>query len=299
MASMATPLRVGLVGAGPWATIAHAPLLAAGPATELAGVWARRPEAATELAGRHGAVAFDRLEQLFDACDAVAFAVPPDVQADLAARAARAGKAVLLEKPLATSLTLARRLADAVLSSGVGSLMFLTWRYAPAVRSFLAEAAGGTWFGGRVRFVSGGLLGGSVFATPWRLEHGPLLDLGPHVVDLIDAALGRVVSVRTANGDPHGLVHLALDHEGGAASVASVCGTCPLQPSVAGAELFGPSGSLEVDCNAVRATAFARIAEELAVAARDRRHPLDVRRGLQIQEVLEAARTALGERRTA
>ncbi len=40
--------------------------------------------------GKHGAPSFERIEELFDACEAVAFSVPPDVQADLAARAARA-----------------------------------------------------------------------------------------------------------------------------------------------------------------------------------------------------------------
>ncbi|HPJ19491.1 MAG TPA: gfo/Idh/MocA family oxidoreductase, partial [Actinomycetota bacterium] len=36
------PVRVGLVGAGPWAEILHAPMLAAGPETTLAVVYARR-----------------------------------------------------------------------------------------------------------------------------------------------------------------------------------------------------------------------------------------------------------------
>ncbi|MDQ1396460.1 MAG: hypothetical protein QOG64_1719, partial [Acidimicrobiaceae bacterium] len=43
---MTGALAVGLVGAGPWATMVHAPVLSAGPETLLAGVWARRPEAA-------------------------------------------------------------------------------------------------------------------------------------------------------------------------------------------------------------------------------------------------------------
>ncbi|MHB8468022.1 MAG: Gfo/Idh/MocA family oxidoreductase, partial [Acidimicrobiales bacterium] len=76
-------------------------MLAAGPETSLAGVWARRPEAAAELAARFGAPAFDRYEDLLDASEAVAFAVPPDVQATMALEAVAAGKALLLEKPLA------------------------------------------------------------------------------------------------------------------------------------------------------------------------------------------------------
>ncbi|MFG1701587.1 Gfo/Idh/MocA family protein [Nonomuraea sp. M3C6] len=126
------PVAVGLVGAGPWAEMAHAPMLARG---RLAGVWARRPESAARL----GAPVFERIEELFDACEAVAFSVPPAVQAELGVLAARAGKALLLEKPLADSLDNAQRLADAVAEAGVASQMVLTMRYAPQTRAFLAR----------------------------------------------------------------------------------------------------------------------------------------------------------------
>lgn len=94
------PVKVGLVGAGPWARAVHARVLAAGPETRLTSVWARRAEAARETAEPHGAAAVTRFEELLDGCEAVAFAVPPAVQAELAPLAAKAGKALLLEKPL-------------------------------------------------------------------------------------------------------------------------------------------------------------------------------------------------------
>ena len=128
---------MGLVGAGPWAEMVHAPMLAAGPNTRLAGVWARRPEAAA----RFGAPVFERIEELFDNCEAVAFSVPPAVQAELGVRAAKAGKALLLEKPLAADLEGARRLAEAVAEAGVASQMVLTWRYSAATRAFLARVS--------------------------------------------------------------------------------------------------------------------------------------------------------------
>lgn len=292
---MAAPVAVGLVGAGPWATLLHAPLLAAGPETRLAGVWARRPEAAAELAARHGAPAFERFEALLDACEAVAFAVPPAVQAELAPRAAAAGRALLLEKPIAADVAGAERLAGAVGAAGVPSLVVLSFRYAPPVREFVARARALRPVGGRGWFVSGGLLGGP-FATPWRLESGPLLDLGPHVLDLLDAALGPIVEVR-AHGDRHGWVGLLCDHEGGAASEASLCATARGSPHRAGAEVFGPGGSAEVDCVACTGPeSFANVRAELAALVRARRdgrapaaHDLDVRRGLHLQRLLDAA----------
>ena len=112
--TVSEPVRVGLVGAGPWASIMHGPMLAAGPETRLSGVWARRPEAAAALAADLGTVAAGSFDELLDGCDAVAFAVPPQVQAELGVRAAQAGKALLLEKPIALDLAGAQRLADAV-----------------------------------------------------------------------------------------------------------------------------------------------------------------------------------------
>ena len=140
---MDEPVRVGLVGAGPWAHMVHAPVLAAGPATTLVGVWARRPDAAAELAAEHGATAFENYDDLVAACEAVAFSVPPDVQVPLAITAARAGRALLLEKPLGLDLDGAERLAGAVADAGAISQVVLTWRYSSAVRAFLDPVLSG------------------------------------------------------------------------------------------------------------------------------------------------------------
>lgn len=272
--------------------MAHAPVLAAGPETRLAAVWARRPEAAQHLASAHGAKACERIEELFDSCEAVAFAVPPEVQADLASAAAKAGKAVLLEKPIAADVAAAERLADAIGEAGVGSLVVLSWRYAAPVRSFLERADAFDAVGGRGRFVSGALLGGP-FATPWRLQRGALPDLGPHVVDLLDAALGQVVGVR-AHGRSLGWVGLLLDHEGGEVSEASLCGVSALESQEAGVELYGRDGMLEIDCaSAVGAEAFATLRREFAAVARGGSHPLDVHRGLHLQRIISSAEAAL------
>ncbi|MET7998258.1 Gfo/Idh/MocA family oxidoreductase [Amycolatopsis sp. NPDC005232] len=134
------PLRIGLAGAGPWAHAMHAPTFAAGPETTVTAVHVRRAEAAGELAGKYGAVATTDFDELLGTCDAVAFAVRPDIQADLAKRAARAGKAVLLEKPVALTLPAARELAETIESAGVVSQLVLTKRYLPATREFLEQA---------------------------------------------------------------------------------------------------------------------------------------------------------------
>jgi predicted dehydrogenase len=271
----------------------HAPMLAAGPETTLAGVWARRADAAAELATRHGSQAFESLDALFDSCEAVAFAVPPDVQAAIAGAAARAGKALLLEKPIAGDLGGAEALAAAVGEAGVASMVVLTWRYAAPVRAFLDEAATFEPFGGRGHFVSGALLGGP-FATPWRLERGPLVDLGPHVFDLLDAAIGRIGAVH-AYGDPAGWVTAVLEHESGAVSDASMCATVPVPRGLSGVELYGSSGVLAIDCaTAVGPETFATVRREFAALAADGGdHPLDVERGLHLQRLIDTAERAI------
>jgi predicted dehydrogenase len=294
---MTTPLRVGLVGAGPWATIFTAPLLAAGASCALSGIWARRPEAATQLAQRHGVPAATTLDELFASCDAVAFAVPPDVQADLAARAARAGRAVLLEKPIALSLADAEHLTEVIDDAGVVSQLVLTNRYRPTMRAFLRDAEGFGATAARATFLGDGATPGSYFGTPWRLAEGGLLDVGPHVFDALDTALGRIVAVEAA-GDPHGVVAVTCQHERGAISQATMSATTPNPQGGLVLELIGPHGVRVLDTGRgdaadgladIRA-AMGTLVDELADAVRTgRSSDLDVHRGLYLQRLLDDA----------
>ena len=281
------PVQVGLVGAGPWAATMHAPVLAAGPQTRLAAVWARRPEAAAELAARLGTVAAGSYEELLDRCEAVAFAVPPDVQAALAPRAAKAGKALLLEKPLALDLAAARALADAAGEAGVVTQLVLTKRYHPRTREFLAAAAAFEAAGCRARYLHGAFLHGAM-ATGWRLTRGALFDLGPHLLDLVDAALGPVEELR-ATGDSRRWIELTCRHRGGAVSQLSLSGAVGLPSSRAGIDLYGPAGVLALDFAAVdHEECWPVLRAEFAAAVRSGvPHPLDVRRGLMLQELLD------------
>lgn len=291
---MTEPLKVGLVGAGPWANMVHAPVLAHSSHTTLTAVWARRPDAAKKTAEANNAAVAESFEALLDQCDAVAFCVPPNVQAELAVVAARAGKSLLLEKPIALALDDAEKLVAAVDEAGVGTVVLLSWRYAQATHAFIAEAkALGPLLGGRGMMVSGALLGDSPFATPWRLKRGPLLDLGPHVVDLVDAAMGPVVGVK-ASGDPRGWVSLLLEHESGATSSIDLCATAGVA-GVSGVEVYAEQGSASLDCATVAdATSMATVPAALAAAAAGNpTNAPDVHRGLYLQRILSRADSQL------
>jgi predicted dehydrogenase len=290
------PVRIGLVGGGPWAKLFHAPMFATDPATTLAGVWSRRPEASEEIAAIHQATSYRSFEEMLDHVDALSFAVPPDVQAEFAIAGALAGKALLLEKPIALDLGRANELTRVVDDTGVPTQLVLTWRYADRVRSFLEAVQTCEPLGGRGEFLTGGFLGG-VFATPWRLEHGPLWDLGPHLVDLLDAALGPIVEI-AAFGDSHRWVDLQLTHASGAVSQASITAYSRLDPSRAGVAIYHSEGVHEVDGTGVAEEAFVTIASEFADAVRNKQsHALDVHRGLYIQKLLTRAAQVLGQSR--
>jgi predicted dehydrogenase len=291
---MTTRLRVGLVGGGSWAKDVHAPSIAAHRDFELAGVWTRRPEVAAEVAAAHGSTAFDSVGSLIDAVDVVALSVPPVVQADVAIAAARAGRHVILEKPLAESAGAAGAVADAVDAAGVASITMLTFRFAPETRRWLDDvAAGGPWSGGGGRWLSGGLLGGKYAGSAWRQRHGSILDIGPHAFDLLDAALGPIVEVRAATASEPDLWHAIFGHRDGAISAATLSMRLAIDPSVLEFDVYGSGGRLTLS---PRQTApprcFAALLDELAtmITSGTTTHPCDVHRGVHLQRIIDDVR---------
>jgi predicted dehydrogenase len=283
-----SPIAVGLAGAGPWAQRMHAPMLMAGPETRLATVWSRRPSAVSIMDGGRAVPVTDDFDEFLARCDAVAFAVPPDIQATLAVRAAKAGKALLLEKPLALDLPAAVALAAAVDQAGVVSQVVFTKRYHPRTRAFLAAAAGFAPTGARSCYLHGAFLGGP-FAGGWRQTYGVLFDLGPHLLDLLDAAVGPITSVR-ATGDRHRWVELSCRHESGATSQASLSGHIGISPPVTTLDLYGADGALHYDTGGMdHDECWPILRREFAEAVRSgRAHELDVHRGLMIQRLIAA-----------
>jgi predicted dehydrogenase len=285
-------VTIGLVGAGHRAAQVHAPTLAGTSGIGFAGVWSRSPEPVREIAERYGVPRFDRFAELLDRCDAVAFAVPPPVQAELAADAARRGKAIFLERPLAADIAGAEELAAAVQAHHVISQMGLAWRYGPAVRRFLSDEVKRVKpNGGSGRVISGWHR--SVEATAaWRIQRGVLRDQGVDLVDLLEAALGPIVGVQ-AHGDRRGWLGLMLDHQVGRFSEASMSATTAPAVARAEVEIFGPGGAAVVDCTAASGpeayrTMYAEFAEAIQ---QDRAPKLDVQHGLHLQRVIESAET--------
>src|SRR5712691_4460757 len=292
------PLRFGLVGTGYWARIAHAPALASASASaegiELAAVWGRDPQAAAALAEAHGATGYEDIAAFLAAVDGVAFAVPPDVQAPIAATAARAGKHLLLEKPVALTEAEADDLVEAVAQSQVASVVFFTLRFQAKMRAWLAAVtAQGGWTGGVASWFGSSLLESSPFNTPWRRDKGALWDLGPHVISLLWASLGPVTSVTADAGQgPADVSYLILQHQGGATSVVTVSQSGGEAAAGFEAYVWGGSGRSPAPAAADDTLPPLRTAlAELAQNARSGRteHPCDVRFGRDVGQVLAEA----------
>jgi predicted dehydrogenase len=283
-------LRFGLLGTGPWAGGAHAPALAAHPDVEFTGVWGRRPEAAAALADRYGTRAYEDVDALLADVDAVAVALPPDVQAALAVRAAQAGCHLLLDKPLATTADAARKVAEAAEAAGVASVVFFTMRFEAGSAAWIdARAAEDGWFTARADWL------GSVFssadspyaASPWRREKGALWDVGPHALSVLLPVLGDVTDLTAARG-PGDTVHLVLRHAGGASSTATLSLTAPPEAAGVTVELRGTGGVFALPGRgAGPVVAFGRAIDALGDAARTGRpHPCDAWFALRVTELL-------------
>ena len=294
---MTRPLKFGLVGTGHWARITHAPALASTDGIEFAAVWGRDAGAAAELAERYHATAYDDISEFVAAVDAVAFAVPPSVQAPIATRAARAGKHLLLEKPIAISAADADALVDAVEQANVASVVFFTARFQADVRAWLAEvAATGGWVGGCAVWLGSALRAGNPFNTPWRRDKGGLWDLAPHLISLLWASLGPVRSV-TARSGPGDVTHLILHHEPGATSTVTVTLNAPESAGLADLFLWGEAGRSAAPPESGQPVTPLRTAlTELAANARSGQtgHPCDIHFGREVGRVLADAQHQIG-----
>jgi predicted dehydrogenase len=179
-------LRVAVVGVG-YLGQHHARLLAGLPEVELVGVIDIKPGRASEIASKYGTTALaDARDALARRIDAVTIATPTASHVEVAMPFIEAGVAVLVEKPIASSLAEADRLIDAAARRGALLAIGHTERFNPAVTAALPLVS-------NPRFVEVHRLG----TFPERsLDIDVIFDLMIHDLDLLLTVVGtQVVSV--------------------------------------------------------------------------------------------------------
>ncbi len=296
-------MRFGLVGTGAWAGIAHGPGLVSAPSVDLVGVWGRSPERAAALAETLGVPAYDDYQALLGDVDAVAFTVPPHVQAPMALTAARAGKHLLLDKPIALDIEAANALVAAVEASGVASVVFFTDRFVDTSRAWFDQVRRtGGWQGGWLRWFSALQEPDNPFgASPWRHERGALWDTGPHALSTLSTALGPVVSLSAVAGEGD-LVTLVLRHESGASSTATLTQFAAPRASCFEASVWGEAGLAPMPPRPEGSddTLLAVAAEELVASARSGvAHEVGVGFGAGVVALLAEAQAQVDRQRAA
>ena len=203
-------LGVAVVGAGSIAS-AHLDAYADQADTDLVAVVDRHPDRAAALAARYGIeTTYASLDEALadDRVHALSLCTANTSHATLAVTALEAGRHVLVEKPLATTLEGAVTVSAAAARSGTVVQVGFVRRFSGNVRTLK-------------RFVDAGDLGQIYYARASNLRRaghpggwygdrersggGPLIDIGSHVLDLCWYLMGRPEPV-SVSGNTYALL---------------------------------------------------------------------------------------------
>ena len=212
---MSQPLRIGLIGCGfmgrthsngykrvgDFFDLAYRPVLQA--------VCARNEAMVKQFAERWGYASVETDWQKLvarDDIDAVDICTPNNTHAPIALAAAKAGKMILCEKPLAMDLVEGQTMVDAIEAAGVPNTVWYNYRRAPAVtlaKQFIDEGRLGRIFHYRANFLQDWTISAELpqgGAGLWRLDSaaagsGVTGDLLAHCIDTALWLNGSITTV--------------------------------------------------------------------------------------------------------
>ena len=133
--------------------------------------------------------------------DAVSICVPNVFHAKIAEAALRAGKDVLVEKPMAVNVAEAEALVTATKETGQALQIGYVRRFAPnalVAKRFLDEGEFGDIYAARASIIRAAGNPGGWFGDVDVSGGGPLIDLGVHIIDLCWYLMGQPVAVSAA-----------------------------------------------------------------------------------------------------
>jgi myo-inositol 2-dehydrogenase/D-chiro-inositol 1-dehydrogenase len=191
-------VNVALIGAGGIAG-RHAEAFAGIENARIVAVVDTIQPKADQLAGACGATAYPTVEACLPHADVAYILTPPSSHRELALQAIRAGKHVLVEKPIASEISDAEAMVEAARQTKVKLMVGFNMRFR---RGFvrLKEAVQSGSLGQPIHFWSQ-RLGMGVGAGPnWRTTPGLLCGMSveslSHDIDLLRWLVGEVIDVR-------------------------------------------------------------------------------------------------------
>ncbi len=203
-------IRFGIIGCGKVTEVKSGPALQKADGSELVIVMRRNKEKAQDYAKRHGVPRFtgNYLDVLDNPdVDAVYVATPPSTHAFYTIEAAKRGKAVYVEKPMATSAQEAREMIAACREHNVPLFVAYYRRGQPKflrTKELLDSGAIGQVMSFQYTFATPPLAPDP--QRPWLMNReisggGLLYDVGSHMVDTLLMLLGEPEEVvgRSAN----------------------------------------------------------------------------------------------------
>ncbi len=195
-------IHIAIVGAGVWGET-HASIFREHPSATPVAVCDRDVARAKKLADAYGIQnVYGSVEEMLsaDGFDAVSIVTPDHLHADIAVACANAGKHLLIEKPIATSVQDVHRIVNAARANNVRVMVDLHNRWSPPFAQAKAELTAGTLGALRSAYIR--LNDTKWVATdmlPWAASSSILWFLGSHSLDtlqwLFDDIVARVYCV--------------------------------------------------------------------------------------------------------
>lgn len=256
---MTKKLRVGIIGCGAIAQEAHLKGYAACKDVEVAAVCDVDEGRAREAAGKFGVpdVYTSHQELLVDrSIDAVSICTPNYLHATQTVDALKAGKHVLVEKPMATTREDAQAMIDAARKTGKILMVGFTHRFFRAnrhMKKLIDKGTIGKVFSVRVRMAHRGPYESWSAKADWFFRHemaggGAVLDMGIHALDIMRYLAGEIVDI---TGMTATVLHPIRDEDMAVAVVRFAGGALGYvetgwhsRPGFGGIEIYGSEGTM-------------------------------------------------------
>lgn len=199
-------INVGVIGCGYIAEEAHLPNLLNCPQVESIAISDVRPERLAIIGRKFGVKELytdyhDILKK--NSIDAISVCVPTFLHSKVAIDALEAGKHVLCEKPIATTLDEADDMLSAARKNNVKLMIGHNFRFLPnhiVARQWVQNGKIGEVYFARAQFASQGPYGAPGITSPSYFNPdkggGVLFDAGSHLIDLLLWMFGDIAEVR-------------------------------------------------------------------------------------------------------